>query len=83
MIAAYNFCTFTAMLLFMGFGMGAAVFFHAVGRGDRSSLDIWTVTGVITIGVSILLTYCFKDSLTAFLRRCRKDVGQEGDLGDE
>jgi acyl-[acyl-carrier-protein]-phospholipid O-acyltransferase/long-chain-fatty-acid--[acyl-carrier-protein] ligase len=68
MIAAYNFCTFTAMLLFMGLGFAGAAVFNSAG-GGRSSLLIWIAAGVFTMAVSVLLAYHFAGPFLIFTIR--------------
>ncbi|MDR0328904.1 MAG: MFS transporter, partial [Planctomycetaceae bacterium] len=56
MIAAYNFCTFSAMLLFTGLGLLGAVIFGKLGMtGGEASLMIWIATGLMTLAVAALL----------------------------
>ncbi|MDR2345903.1 MAG: MFS transporter [Planctomycetaceae bacterium] len=67
MIAAYNFMTFSAMLLFIGLGLVSAKFFEMFC--EHPSLIIWIVIGVITIIVSIILANWFKAPLIIFTCR--------------
>jgi acyl-[acyl-carrier-protein]-phospholipid O-acyltransferase/long-chain-fatty-acid--[acyl-carrier-protein] ligase len=62
MIAAYNFCTFSAMLFFTGLGLIAAIVFE-------SSLIIWIGTGLLTLAVCVMLVYIYAMPLKAFVYR--------------
>jgi acyl-[acyl-carrier-protein]-phospholipid O-acyltransferase/long-chain-fatty-acid--[acyl-carrier-protein] ligase len=67
MIAAYNFCTFSAMLLFLVLGFAGASVFHHVH--EHPSLMIWLATGSFTIAVGAVLAYWFDGALMIFLLR--------------
>jgi acyl-[acyl-carrier-protein]-phospholipid O-acyltransferase/long-chain-fatty-acid--[acyl-carrier-protein] ligase len=69
MIAAYNFCTFSAMLIFTGLGWFGAKIFSTWG-GGYASLIIWIATGLITLAVSATLAYVYAVPLKEFVRRC-------------
>jgi acyl-[acyl-carrier-protein]-phospholipid O-acyltransferase/long-chain-fatty-acid--[acyl-carrier-protein] ligase len=57
MIAAYNFCTFSAMLLFLILGFAGAFVFNRVH--EHPSLMIWIATGSFTVAVGAVLAYWF------------------------
>jgi acyl-[acyl-carrier-protein]-phospholipid O-acyltransferase/long-chain-fatty-acid--[acyl-carrier-protein] ligase len=67
MIAAYNFCTFSAMFLFIGLGLAGAFVFHQVH--EHPSLMIWLITGSLTVAVSAVLAYWFDGALMIFCIR--------------
>ncbi|MDR0336507.1 MAG: MFS transporter [Planctomycetaceae bacterium] len=67
MIAAYNFMTFSAMLLFIGLGLAGAKIFELFF--SHPSLSIWITTGLFTIAVSIALAYWFNASFIIFSLR--------------
>jgi len=71
MIAAYNFCTFSAMLLFMGFGWFGAKFFGDIlgFGGGRASLMLWIAIGLLTLAVSATLVYIYAVPLKGFIFR--------------
>jgi acyl-[acyl-carrier-protein]-phospholipid O-acyltransferase/long-chain-fatty-acid--[acyl-carrier-protein] ligase len=72
MIAAYNFCTFSAMLLFTGLGLVGAVIFGKLGlNGGQASLMIWIATGLLTLVVGAVLAYVYAVPLKNFLFRFR------------
>ena len=68
MIAAYNFCTFAAMLLFAGLGLIGAVVFKQLG-GGIASLMIWIATGLMTLTVAAVLFYLFRAPFMIFFFR--------------
>lgn len=67
MIAAYNFCTFSSMFLFIGLGLAGAFVFHYAHA--HPSLMIWLTAGFGTIAVSIVLAYWFDAALMIFIIR--------------
>jgi len=71
MIAAYNFCTFSAMLLFVGLGWLGAIFFGDIlGMGSGgASLMIWISIGLLTLAVCAALAYFYAAHLTIFVFR--------------
>ena len=68
MIAAYNFCTFSAMLLFAGFGLLGASVFGFLGDG-QASLMIWIATGLMTLAVCVMLLYLYPSQFILFCLR--------------
>ena len=68
MIAAYNFCTFSAMLLFTGLGWFGAKVFSGLG-GGYASLMIWIATGLITLAVAAMLFYVYAGPFWVFTLR--------------
>ena len=82
MIAAYNFCTFSAMLIFTGFGLLGAIVFGQLG--GQPSLMIWIATGLFTLAFCAVLVYFYAAPLMIFFFRtlCRvvyrpKFIGME------
>ncbi len=69
MIAAYNFLTFSAMLVFSGLFLAGAKLFGMLGAASPSLL-IWIVTGLATLGVFVLIAYCLNGPLIIFGIRC-------------
>jgi acyl-[acyl-carrier-protein]-phospholipid O-acyltransferase/long-chain-fatty-acid--[acyl-carrier-protein] ligase len=69
MIAAYNFCTFAAMLLFSGLALVGANVFSKLG-GGIASLMIWIGTGLFTLTVGATLACVYAVPLKEFVRRC-------------
>ncbi|GHT11190.1 MFS transporter [Planctomycetales bacterium] len=67
MIAAYNFCTFSAMLLFLVLGFAGAFAFNRVH--EHPSLMIWIATGSFTVAVGAVLAYWFDGALMVFVLR--------------
>jgi len=75
MIAAYNFCTFFAMLVFTGLGLVGAVLFAKMGL--NASLMIWIATGLLTLAVSATLAYLYATPLKIFLKLARQNDAEE------
>jgi len=70
MIAAYNFCTFTAILLFAGLGLVGATIFESLGwNSGGTSLMIWIATGLMTLALSAVLFYFFAAQCWTFFFR--------------
>jgi acyl-[acyl-carrier-protein]-phospholipid O-acyltransferase/long-chain-fatty-acid--[acyl-carrier-protein] ligase len=70
MIAAYNFCTFSAMLLFTGLGLFGAVIFGKLGLdGGQASLMIWIAAGLMTLAVAAILFYFYAAPCMIFFFR--------------
>ncbi|MCL2744928.1 MAG: MFS transporter, partial [Planctomycetaceae bacterium] len=67
MIAAYNFCTFSAVIVFAGLGLFGAVLFAKLGL--NASIMIWIATGLLTLAVSAALTYQYAGALQVFAVR--------------
>jgi len=67
MIAAYNFCTFSAMLIFTGLGLFGAVVFAQLAL--NASLMIWIATGLLTLAVCAMLVYLYTAPLMIFFFR--------------
>ena len=67
MIAAYNFCTFSAMLLFAGFGWLIAIVFNS--WEGQASLLIWIATGLLTLVVAAALFYVYAAPFMIFFFR--------------
>ena len=76
MVAAYNFCAFSAVLLFAGLGWLGAIIFNPLG-GGMSSLMIWIMTGLITLAVCAVLLYLYNAEFKAFLSRFFKRGKEE------
>ena len=70
MLAAYNFCTFTSVILFSGIGLLAAVVFGQLG--EHPSLMVWIATGLMTLAVCAVLVYLYAVPLKAFIFRMLK-----------
>ena len=70
MIAAYNFCTFSAVLLFAGLGLAGATFFESLGwDSGGASLMIWIATGLLTLAACALLLYLYTAQFWIFFFR--------------
>ena len=76
MIAAYNFCTFSAMLIFSTLGMLGAIIFDSLGL--QGSLMVWIATGLTTLAVCVWLLYRYYAEFKDFVNRfCRLNGLQE------
>jgi acyl-[acyl-carrier-protein]-phospholipid O-acyltransferase/long-chain-fatty-acid--[acyl-carrier-protein] ligase len=70
MIAAYNFCTFSAMFVFAGLGLLGAILFSKLGwSAGGASLMIWMATGLVTLAVSAVLLYVYAAPFLIFFFR--------------
>jgi acyl-[acyl-carrier-protein]-phospholipid O-acyltransferase/long-chain-fatty-acid--[acyl-carrier-protein] ligase len=67
MIAAYNFCTFSAMLLFLGLGFAGAAIFNQFSTAP--SLYIWICLGSSAIVVALIQFYWFDANVIIFVLR--------------
>jgi len=78
MIAAYNFCTFFAMLVFTGLGLFGAIVFAQMGL--NASLMIWIATGLLTLAVCAMLVYLYAAPLRSFIFRTLRIAQPDDDV---
>jgi len=67
MLAAYNFCTFTSVIIFSGLGLLGAIVFGQLS--EHPSLMVWIATGLLTLSVCAVLVYLYAAPLKSFVFR--------------